>query len=123
MKKLKPIIDSTIPLQKSIDDKIGLVNTYSNLANYYTGIGNSDSAIISFKTANAFAIEAKDKNLEAFTIYAIGFGYLKKGNPQEALPYLYKSVKAYDAAGKHNDALLAIQAIGNVFSMPQEYSR
>ena len=123
MKKLKPIIDSTIPLQKSIDDKIGLVNTYCNLGNYYTGTGNSDSAIISFKTGNSIALEAKDKDLEAFTYYAIGFGYLHKGSPQEALPYLYKSVKAYDEAGKHNDALFAIQAIGNVYSTQQEYSR
>ena len=36
---------------------------------------------------------------------------------------MYKSVKAYDEAGKHNDALFTIQAIGNVYSTQQEYSR
>ncbi|HZX73021.1 MAG TPA: histidine kinase, partial [Cyclobacteriaceae bacterium] len=121
--RLRSLIDSTIPLQTAIHDQKGLVNSYCNLGNYYNGIGNSDSAIASFIRAESFAAAIKDRSMEATMQYAIGFSYMHKGNPRDALPYLYKSVKTCSDAGKPDDAYQAIQALGNVYNALDEFSK
>ena len=123
LKRLRPLIDSTIPLQKAVHDQKGLVNTYCNLGNYYNGIGNSDSAIASFITAESIAKTTDDRSMEATMQYAIGFSYMHKGNTHDALPYLYKSVKTFSDAGKPEDAYQAIQALGNVYNALDEFSK
>jgi tetratricopeptide (TPR) repeat protein len=106
-----------------VDDKKGMVTSYTNLGNYYTGLGNSDSTISCYQKAYSIAFEIKDTILQAYTLGAVGFAYVHTGKSQEALTYLFKSVKLMEENGTREDAYPALQGIGNVFAQLGEHRK
>ncbi|HKR06669.1 MAG TPA: histidine kinase [Bacteroidia bacterium] len=116
-------LDTCLLMQQQVNDKKGMVHAYCNMGNYYTAIGNSDSSILSFKKGYQLALEIKNKNLEANTLYALGFASAHKGSSNEALDYLYKSVKAYEDDGRPGDAYAALMYIGTIYSQTGNYKK
>ncbi|MEO8151165.1 MAG: histidine kinase [Bacteroidia bacterium] len=120
---LKLMADTCIIILTQLKDNKNLAHAWCNLGNYYTGTGNSDSTIICFRKAYEYAVAAKDKNYEASTLYALGFGNIHKGNLKEALDYLYRSIKAYEEDNHPDDAYAALMYVGTVYNQLEEYNK
>jgi tetratricopeptide (TPR) repeat protein len=121
--KLKPGLDSCMHLQQEANDQKGLVRTYHMYGNYYTLVGNNDSALVLFKKGYSLAVELKDKIAESNMLLAMGINQIRAGKLHEALEYFYNSVKAVEDAGNPDEAYTALFHIGYIYSQLEEHEK